>query len=169
MEHRPEIGRFCFRFEIRSQNVKFCSSFLKILVLWSQMDVMYFTRHVVAWHATCQSPIGSYRLLGGNILTRGTLTRGSYWSDDPCLPRFDRTAHQYATFEKKVTNNTRWSGPDCHVAHVTRANCSLVDTVLKPTQHAMWQKLTRGITWLVHVESSATCQAPIGTCHFWCL
>jgi hypothetical protein len=39
---------------------------------------MYFTRHVVAWHATCQSPIGSYRLLGGDMLTRGILTRGIF-------------------------------------------------------------------------------------------
>jgi hypothetical protein len=71
------------------------------------MDVMYFTRHVVAWHAMCQSPIGSYRLLGGNMLTRGILTRGIFLSDGPRLPSFDRTAHQYAKFEKKVTN---WAG-----------------------------------------------------------
>ena len=77
------------------------------------MDVMYFTRHVVAWHATCQSPIGSYRLLGGNMLTRGILTRGIFWSDGPRLPSFDRTAHQYAKFEKKVTN---WAGICGHVA-----------------------------------------------------
>jgi hypothetical protein len=53
-------------------------TFLRILFLWSRMDVMYFTRRVVAWHATCQSPIGSYRLLGGNMLTRGILTRGIF-------------------------------------------------------------------------------------------
>jgi hypothetical protein len=223
------------------------------------MDVMYFTRHVVAWHATCQSPIGSYCLLGGNMLTRGTLTRGRFCSDGPRSPSFDRTAHQYAKFEKKVTDwvgicwhmacwhvadfdrtvhvyragtchagmtncekvplarqiwilcvstvsrmessfflsrkcffllmplqaagllglrfrapngvtsrvpatwgSSYGSGPDWHVAHVTRVNCSLVDTVLKPTQHATWKQLTRGITWLVHVASSATCQALIG-------
>jgi hypothetical protein len=62
----------------RESLFKFCCA-SKILVLWSQMDVMYFTRHVVSWHAsTCQSLIGSYRLLDGNTLTRGTLTRGSY-------------------------------------------------------------------------------------------
>jgi hypothetical protein len=68
---------------VRTQNGKLCWTFLKILFLWSQMDVMYFTRHVVAWHATCQSPIG---LLGGNMLTRGILTRGIFWSDGPRLP-----------------------------------------------------------------------------------
>ena len=47
------------------------------------MDVMYLTRHVVAGHATCQSPIGSYRLLGGNMLTRGKLTRDIFRSDGP--------------------------------------------------------------------------------------
>jgi hypothetical protein len=76
-------------------------------------DVMYFTRHVVAWHATCALPIGSYRLLGGNMLTRGISTRGIFWSDGPRLPSFDRTAHQYAKFEKKATN---WAGICWHVA-----------------------------------------------------
>ena len=36
----------------------------------------------VAWHATCQLPIGSYRLLGGNMLTRGILTRGTRYVVD---------------------------------------------------------------------------------------
>ena len=52
-------------------------TFLQILFLWSQIDILYFTRHDVAWRATCQSLIGLYRLLGGNMLTRGTLTRGT--------------------------------------------------------------------------------------------
>jgi hypothetical protein len=89
---------------VRSQNVKFCSNFLQILFLWSRMDAMYFTR---------QSPIGSYRLLGGNMLIRGILTRGIFWSDGLRLPSFDRTATQYAKFEKKVTN---WAGICWHLA-----------------------------------------------------
>jgi hypothetical protein len=99
------------------------------------MDVMYFTRHVVAWHATCQSPIGSYHLLGGNMLTRGILTRGTFGSDGPRLPSFDRTAHQYAKFEKKVTY---WAGICWHVAcwhvadfdrtvHVYRAGIEMIN------------------------------------------
>jgi hypothetical protein len=76
------------------------------------MDVMYLTRHVVG-HATCQSPIGSYRLLGGNMLTRGILTCGMFWSGGPRLPSFDRTAHQYAKFDKRITN---WAGICWHVA-----------------------------------------------------
>ena len=35
-----------------------------------------------------------------------------------------------------------WAG----LPRMTSVNCSLVDTVLKPTQHATWQKLTCGIT-----------------------
>jgi hypothetical protein len=50
------------------------------------------------------------------------------------------------------------SGPDCHVAHMTRVNRWLIDVELKPTWHATWQKLTCGITWLVHVAPTATCQ-----------
>jgi hypothetical protein len=55
---------------------KISLNFFEDFVMWSQMDIMYFTRHVVAWHATCQSPVGLYRLLGGNMLTRGILTHG---------------------------------------------------------------------------------------------
>ena len=47
------------------------------------------------------------------MLTRDILTRGIFWSDGPRLPSFDRTAHQYAKFEKKVTN---WGGICWHVA-----------------------------------------------------
>jgi hypothetical protein len=47
------------------------------------------------------------------MLTRGILKRGTFWSDVPRLPSFDRTAHQYAKFEKKVTN---WAGICWHVA-----------------------------------------------------
>jgi hypothetical protein len=224
---------------------------------------MYFTRRVVAWHATCQSPIGSYRLLGGKYID-------TWYIDTWHI--FDRTVHVYQALIGRPTNlrnlktklrtgreysdtwhaytwhilierstftelepaTSEWyivkkydlprqicsfcvsavssmessffclesafllqaagllglrfrapngvtsrastalggfppSGPDCHVAHVTRVNCSLVDTVLKPPQHAACQQLTRGITWLVHVASSATCQALIGPYHFWCL
>ena len=32
------------------------------------------------------------------------------------------------------------SGSDCHVAHMTRVNLSLVEVVFKPTWHATWQK-----------------------------
>jgi hypothetical protein len=267
MEHRPEIGRFCFCCKMCDRKTwNYVELFCRFcFYMWSRMDVMNFTRHVVAWHARCQSPIGSYRLLGGNMLTRGIFTSGIFWSDGPRLPSFDRTAHQYAKLKKKVTN---WAGICWHVAcwhvvdfdrtvHVYRAgtchveminrvkkyvcrvrfvifvfprfhvwnpgflflksafffsclsrpqdcsdcdlelqtvslaelpqhlgkflrewaglprmtsvNCSLVDTVLKPTQHATWQKLTYGITWLVHVASSATWQALIGPYHFWYL
>jgi hypothetical protein len=53
------------------------------------MDILYFTRHVVLWHATWQSPIGSYPILGGNLLTRcmhiliGRATFTDLWSDGP--------------------------------------------------------------------------------------
>jgi hypothetical protein len=77
-------------------------TFLQILFLWSRMDIMYFTRHVVAGHATCQSPICSYRLLGGNMLTRGILTRGIFLSDGPRLLGFDRTAHNMRNLKKKL-------------------------------------------------------------------
>ena len=130
MKHRSEIGQFCFRFQMFDRKTwNFVQLFWRFwLYMWSQMDVIYFTRHVVAWHATCQSPIGSYRLLGGNmlprcididtwhiligrstltelwsdgppiceiwkknyelggnLLTRGMLTRGRFWSDGPRL------------------------------------------------------------------------------------
>ena len=103
MKHRSEIGQFCFcckMFDRKTWN--YVELFLRILFLWSRMDVMYFTRHVVAWHATCQSPIGSYRLLGGNMLTSGILTRGIFWSDGPRLPSFDRTATNMQNLKKKL-------------------------------------------------------------------
>ena len=105
--------------------------------MWSRMDVMYLTRHVVAGHATCQSPIGAYRLLGGNVLTRGILTRGIFWSDGPWLPIFDRTAHQCAKFAKKVTKGAGicWHVACWHVAdfdrtvHVYRAGTCHVEMI----------------------------------------
>jgi hypothetical protein len=38
------------------------------------------------------------------------------------------------------------SGSDCHVAHMTRVNLSLVEVKFEPTWHATWQKTTRVIT-----------------------
>jgi hypothetical protein len=79
MEHRPEIGSFAFDLKCliakRETLLKFFANFGYVVTNGS---IMYCTRHVVAWRATCQSPIGSYRLLSGNVLTRGTLARGSH-------------------------------------------------------------------------------------------
>ena len=41
---------------------------------------------------------------------------------------------------------TYGSGSDCHVAHMTRVNLSLVEVEFNPTWHATWQKLIRVIT-----------------------
>jgi hypothetical protein len=139
MEHRPEIGQFCFCFIMFDRKTwNFVELFWRFWLCGHKiMDVMYFTRHVVAWYAACQSPIGSYRLLGGNMLTRGILTRGMFWSDGPRLPSFDRTAHQYAKFEKKVTNYAGicWHVACWHVAgfdrtvHVYRAGTCHVEMI----------------------------------------
>jgi hypothetical protein len=103
MKHRSEIGKTWNYVELFCRFC-FCGHEWMLCIL----HVMF-----VARHATCQSPIGLYRLLGGNMLTRGILTRGIFWSDGPCLPSFDWTAHQYVKFEKKVTN---WAGICWHVA-----------------------------------------------------
>jgi hypothetical protein len=108
MKHRSEIGHFCFCCKMFDRKTNLCWIFCGHEWMFCILHVMF-----VAGHATCQSPIGSYRLLGGNMLTCGILTRVIFWSDGPRLPSFDRTAHRYPKFEKKVTN---WAAIYRHVA-----------------------------------------------------
>ena len=155
MKHRPEIGKFCFCCQMFDRKTWNCVERLNYITsirdhtnkIWKSFSdfVCVVTNGCYVFYTSCCSlachvSIADWFVpfnMGGNMLTCGILTRGIFWSDAPRLPSFNRTAHQYAKFKKKVTN---WAGICWHVtcwhvadfdrtAHVYRAGTCHVEMI----------------------------------------
>jgi hypothetical protein len=86
--------------------------------------------------------------------------------------QYEQYEYEYEQYEYKydTPGSSFRSGLDCHVAIMTCVSRSLVDLDFKPSQCVTWQKMTRAITWLVHVAPAAMFHklqktATLG--HFW--
>ena len=117
----------------------------------------------VAPCATCQARIGrwSFRVLPYDTWQpRGKI---GFRSDGPRWLDFDRTAH--VDFGSKFPEGSiaTW-----HILsrHMPRVNHWLVRTIYEAYSACHVAKMTRVITWLVHVSPSAACQALIGPYNF---
>jgi hypothetical protein len=184
MEHRSEIGQFCF---------------------WSEFFANEWSQNVFFGPKTRQlskTPRNFQKRAGTSQNTRGTSQKHPELSKNtrnfpttpgtsPNVPgTFQNTVELPNTRGTSQKHPGRWwvvggswvGGFPQHPGKVlrewvglprgtlSRVNRWLVDVGVKPTWHATWQNLTCVITWFVHVAPTVTCQILLKNAtsrHFW--